>query len=233
MLSKIAVLTIDDSPSIHMAGRVAFLASKNIPAVWFCRGDYLEERPESAMQALLNGSILGNHSYDHSYFSRLSLTDAFEQIDRTEALIDEVHVKAGVARKIKCFRFPYEAKVGTPEHHADLQSGLRERGFVPLGMDGVVSQAFLDHASRGESSWYWTYDAEDWKLVAPDDPDAGERLAAALERMDRDEPAADCGLNRHGTEIVILHDHDRAAGQWEVLVERLLSKGLRFTLPKA
>lgn len=231
MLVKNAVLTIDDSPSIHMGERVAFLRSKGIPAVWFCRGDYLELRPEPAIQALRDGSVLGNHSYDHAYFSKLSLDDAFEQIDRTDKLIEDIHAKAGVARKVKCFRFPYEAKVGSPEHHAALQAGLRERGFVPLEIDGVASASFLAQRAANDVSWFWTYDTEDWKLVDPDHPEARGRMVAALERMDRDEPEADCGLNRLGTEIVVLHDHGHTGSQWPSIVDGLLAKGLRFTMP--
>jgi peptidoglycan-N-acetylglucosamine deacetylase len=230
MLTKNAVLTIDDSPSIHMGERVAFLASKGIPAVWFCRGDYLELRPEPAIEAIRAGSILGNHSYDHSYFSKLSLEQAFEQIDRTEMLIEGLHEKAGVPRKIKCFRFPYEAKVGSPEHHAALQAGLRDRGFVPLEMEGVTSAAFLAQRAADDVSWFWTYDTEDWKLVAPETPEAPEYLDAVLWRMNRDEPLADCGLLQQGTEIVVMHDHGHSGAQWQTVVYGLLAKGLRFTL---
>jgi len=231
MLSKTAVLTIDDSPSIHMDQRVAFLSSKGIPAVWFCRGDYLEMRPEPVIQALRDGSILGNHSFDHAYFSKLSLAEAFDQIDRTDALIEAIHAKAGVERRIKCFRFPYEAKVGTPEHHEALQAGLRERGFVPLDIDGVVNASFLAQRATKDVSWFWTYDTEDWKLVGPDTPDAAERMDAVLWRMNRDEPLADCGLLQPGTEIVVMHDHGHTGAQWQVVVDALLAKGLRFTLP--
>lgn len=231
MPSKTAVLTIDDSPSIHMGERITFLESKGIQAVWFCRGDYLEERPGFAVQAIRAGHVLGNHSFDHSYFSKLSLEQAFEQIDRTDRILDGLHAKAGVARKIKCFRFPYEARIGTPEHHAALQAGLKARGFVPLRLDGVASKAFLEHSERGDASWFWTYDTEDWKLVAPDSPEAKERMDSVLWRMDRDEPDADCGLNRPGTEIVVMHDHGHTGPQWQAVVEGLLAKGLRFTLP--
>ena len=66
-------------------------------------------------------------------------------------------------RRIKCFRFPYEVVVGDPAHHAALQEGLKERGFVPLHVEGVASNAFLEHAARGDVNWFWTYDAEDWE----------------------------------------------------------------------
>lgn len=231
MLSKSAVLTIDDSPSIHMAERVGFLRSKGIHAIWFCRGDNLELRPEPAIQALRDGSILGNHSYDHAYFSKLTLDQAFEQIDRTETIIEELHHRAGVSRGLKCFRFPYEAKVGTPEHHAALQAGLRQRGFVPLDIEGVVSASFLAQRATEDVSWFWTYDSEDWKLVGPETPEAADHLDAVLGRMSRDEPSADRGLCQPGTEIVVMHDHGHTGGQWQLVVEGLLAKGLRFALP--
>lgn len=231
MPHKTAILTIDDSPSIHMGERIAFLDSKGIRVVWFCRGDYLEERPDFAVQAIRAGHVLGNHSYDHAYFSKLSLEQAFEQIDRTDRILDDLHAKAGTPRRIKCFRFPYEAKLGSPEHHAALQAGLRQRGFVPLDIDGVVSASFLAQRATKDASWFWTYDTEDWKLAAPDSPEAKERMDSVLWRMDRDEPDADCGLNRPGTEIVVMHDHGHTAGQWSSVIDGLLAKGLRFTLP--
>ncbi len=231
MPHKTAILTIDDSPSIHMGERIAFLDSKGIRVVWFCRGDYLEERPDFAVQAIRAGHVLGNHSYDHAYFSKLSLEQAFEQIDRTDRILESLHAKAGTPRRIKCFRFPYEAKLGSPEHHAALQAGLRQRGFVPLDVDGVVSASFLAQRATKDASWFWTYDTEDWKLAAPDSPEAKERMDSVLWRMDRDEPDADCGLNRPGTEIVVMHDHGHTAGQWSSVIDGLLAKGLRFTLP--
>lgn len=230
-LRKPAILTIDDSPSIHMAERVAFLASRGIPAVWFCRGDHLEQRPEPAIQALREGSILGNHSFDHAHFSKLSLPEAFGQIDRTDRIIEDIHRRAGVPRRIKCFRFPYEAKVGTPEHHAALQDGLRERGFVGLDPEGVESPAFQAQRATGDVSWFWTYDTEDWKLVSPESPDAEDRMEALLWRMGRDEPSEECGLNRPGTEVVVMHDHGHTGPQWQAVVQALLHKGLSFALP--
>lgn len=231
MPTKTAHLTIDDSPSIHMDERIRFLQARDIPAVWFCRGDYLEERPESAILALQAGHILGNHSYDHAYFSKLSLQEAFDQIDLVESILTDLHHEAGVERRVKCFRFPYEAKIGTPEHHAALQKGLRERGFVPLRVQGAVNPDFLAQCASGDVSWFWTYDSEDWKLVAPDAPEAATRMSEVLARMDRDAPTANCGLNQIGTEVVVMHDHGHTGAQWQTVVDGLSAKGLRFSLP--
>ena len=62
MTKKIAYLIIDDGPSKDMKKKVDFLVSKKIPAIWFCRGDYLEKRPEAAVYAIKKGHIIGNHS---------------------------------------------------------------------------------------------------------------------------------------------------------------------------
>ena len=177
MTNKLAYLTIDDSPSLHMADRVAFLNDHGIQALWFCRGDYLSERPEAAIQALRSGHILGNHSWSHPYFSKLTLEQATFEIDRTDVLLDELHRQAGVERRVKVFRFPYEDRIGSDEHHADLQKLLKSRGFALPRVEGVLDPRFQKHIQDADTSVFWTYDSEDWTLLAPGAPDSVERLA--------------------------------------------------------
>jgi peptidoglycan/xylan/chitin deacetylase (PgdA/CDA1 family) len=227
-MTKIAYLTIDDSPSLHMPERIRVLAERGISALWFCRGDYLEERPEAAIQALRSGQILGNHSWDHAYFSKLTLEQATDQIDRTEAILEKLHQEAGVHRRLKVFRFPYEDRIGTPEHHAALQALLRERGFVLPALEGVRDPRFQSHVTENDASLFWTYDSEDWSLPAPDAPDAEPKLQAVFARMDRDEPSAGCGLHAPGTDVVVLHDHSHTGSLWPRVVQGLLERGLEF-----
>ena len=66
---KAAYLTIDDSPSPDMQSKVDYLHREAIPAVFFCRGDFLEERPAAALDAIRKGFIIANHSYSHPHFS--------------------------------------------------------------------------------------------------------------------------------------------------------------------
>ncbi|HNY31435.1 MAG TPA: polysaccharide deacetylase family protein [Fibrobacteria bacterium] len=227
-MPKPAHLTIDDSASAYMEERVLELAKRGIQAVWFCRGDHLSERPQAAIQALHAGQILGNHSWDHPRFSTLTLEQARDQIDRTDALLDSLHRKAGVPRKVKLFRFPYEDRIGSPEHHEALQELLRSRGFVLPRIDGVESEPYLRHVAENDVSMFWTYDTEDWTLPSPVDAEAGRKLTKVLERMDRDDPMAGCGLAKPGREVVIMHDHDHTAGLWQVVLQGLLSQGLQF-----
>ena len=65
---KIAYLTIDDAPSKDFIRKLDFLSSKNIPAILFCEGRFLEERFDDGVCAIRKGYIVGNHGYDHKYF---------------------------------------------------------------------------------------------------------------------------------------------------------------------
>lgn len=230
--AKTAYLTIDDGPSPLMAARVAFLAGHGIPAIWFCRGDYLEERPDAALAALHAGSILGNHTYDHSYCSKLSVTQFREQLERTDRIIDGLHTRAGVPRRAKLFRFPYEDRIDPPEHFAALQAELRDHGFVLPAFADVPYRYFNTDARRHDLSIFWTYDTRDWSLPDASDTRSPAVLAEILARMDQNDPEGTLGLNEPGAaEVIMMHDHGHTGSRWERIIEGLLAKGLRFALP--
>jgi hypothetical protein len=65
-------LTIDDGPSADTGEKIRLLADHKIPAIWFCPGENLENYPETAMQLIESGHVIGNHSYAHPFFSALS-----------------------------------------------------------------------------------------------------------------------------------------------------------------
>lgn len=86
-MAKIAYLTIDDSPSKDMKSKVDYLLAKSIPAIWFCRGEFMEQHLPHVTYAIENGFIIGNHSYTHPYFSTLSLAQCAQEISKTEQMI--------------------------------------------------------------------------------------------------------------------------------------------------
>jgi peptidoglycan/xylan/chitin deacetylase (PgdA/CDA1 family) len=105
-LTSKAYLTIDDSPSTRMDDLVDYLESKKIPALFFCRGDRLEENSSSAIRALQKGFVLGNHAYSHQRSSQRDFHWIVDEIDRTEKLLDDLHAAAQVPKRGKFFRFP-------------------------------------------------------------------------------------------------------------------------------
>lgn len=107
MLKRMAYLTIDDSPSPRMDDMVDALAARNVPAVFFCRGDHLERYFNSAVRAIEKGFVLANHSYSHPRASQVSFGDFTDEIRRTQDVIDKAYRAAGVTGDPKLFRFPH------------------------------------------------------------------------------------------------------------------------------
>lgn len=122
-----AYLTIDDSPSDKTIDLVEFLKSNHIPAILFCRGDYLEKNPAPVIQAVKKGFVIGNHLYAHTRASTLDFNAVTEEILRTEDLINEAYRNADKQRPGKYIRFPHmddgtggpTALWHAPDHHRD------------------------------------------------------------------------------------------------------------------
>lgn len=102
-----AYLTIDDGPSEKFESLVDFLAERKIPAVFFNRGDFMEERPDAVIYGIQKGYVMANHTYSHKRASTLSFEEICEEIERTDKIIDDLYQKANVKRPGKYFRFPY------------------------------------------------------------------------------------------------------------------------------
>lgn len=101
-----AYLTIDDSPSHRMDDLVDYLEEKKIPALFFCRGDRLEENMAPVIRALQKGFVIGNHAYSHQRSSQKDFMWIIDEIERTETLVEQAYAVAQVARTGKYFRFP-------------------------------------------------------------------------------------------------------------------------------
>lgn len=146
-----AYLTIDDSPSFYMDELVDYLESKSIPAIFYCRGDRLEENMESAVRALKKGFLLANHTYSHKRASEHSADWIIHDIDRCAALLDQAHEQAGIPQKEKYFRFPHIDRgtggwiVDYDEYAPDEKKALLEvftDGLNILSMDKPDQAAF-------------------------------------------------------------------------------------------
>ena len=132
MSQKRILLTIDDSPSSKFTELIGFLNSRNIKTVLFCRGDRIRGNENIMIHAIRSGHTLGNHSYSHPHFSHLTLEECFEEILKTDKLIQNLYQKAQQNQVKKVFRFPYGDK-------GDLKFGHH---FWP------VVKAFNHHQTR-------------------------------------------------------------------------------------
>ena len=242
---KVAYLTIDDGPTPSTGRKLDLLVARGIPAVLFCTGAALEQYRPAAIDAIRRGFIVGNHSYDHPFFSDLSVEAACAQIRRTDGIIESVYAEAGVKRPAKYFRFPYgdkgaltrndALKTPTPEglaHKEAIQACLRELGYTLPPLAGVTYPNWRDIFAR-DLDWYWTFDVKEWAIAAAvPEPDV-RGFADVCARMDRVAPAEGFGLNSVGSdEVILTHDHAATDEFFAAIIDRLAGKELRFALPE-
>ncbi|MGA2925690.1 MAG: polysaccharide deacetylase family protein [Solirubrobacteraceae bacterium] len=232
---KTVYLTIDDSPSEWMAGRVALLSGLGMPAVFFCTGSQLSASPQAPIEAIRRGFVIGNHAWSHPHFSQLDLTQANAEISSTDRLIDRLYARAGRERNHRWFRFPFgdqgddfacdAAPPSVKAHKLALQASLRALGYRAPPFADVTHAWFWPR--RGDADWYWTFDSMDW-AVSQNELSVDEALA----RLDVDDPSRRLALgDGSSADIVLLHDHNHSARAFERLIEALASRPLRFALP--
>ncbi len=100
-------LTIDDGPSQHFKRLIDFLAERSLPAIFFNRGDRMEERPKDVLYGIKKGYLMGNHAYSHQKASSLTFEDICSEILRTDKILDNLYEQSNIKRPGKYFRFPY------------------------------------------------------------------------------------------------------------------------------
>jgi peptidoglycan/xylan/chitin deacetylase (PgdA/CDA1 family) len=126
------ILTIDDGPRKTMKNTLEELGENNKnPAIFYVIGENLKNNyaKELAKNALTKGHLLGNHSYTHPNFSKISFETARKEIEKTEELIEEIHQEVEIPREIKLFRFPYGSE------NQKIKEYLKEKEYLIQGWD--------------------------------------------------------------------------------------------------
>lgn len=245
---KKVYLTIDDSPSGDMELKVDYLRSCEIPAVFFCRGDFMEKRPEAVLHAIRNDFIIGNHAYSHRHFSELSPEECYSEIKMTDDLIDRLYQQQGIERSHRLFRFPYGDK-------GDLNKGmlrgvnrkgrrkketvqhiLREMGYTQPKWEDIDYVYFKKYGLDRDADCSWTFDIMEWSTQLQKPVFGIKNLQQVLQRIDDKKPA-DCRLrlreqrwlgNPASPEIILLHDQAVTSPFFVPIIDRLLNKQLLF-----
>lgn len=239
---KKVYLTIDDGPSQDRKEKVDILHEHGIQAIWFCVGADLENRLEDAIYTIKKGGIIGNHSYSHFQFSKMPLEKCFEEILKTDKIIDKIYKKASVKRPIKAFRFPYGDK-GEPNPCFDrpyseegkikiakIQAYLRKLGYTQPKFEKVTYNYYRKLGLLDDIDWFWTYDVLEWSAFMKVPVQGVCTLDDVLNRMDLDEPENWRGLNCPDSEdIIAIHDHPETTPMFRPIIERLVGKGLMFS----
>lgn len=201
----------------------------DIPAIFFCIGSQITpDREKSVMEAIRRGFLIGNHSWSHPSFETLAIEEATDEITRTEQIIERLYHEANVPRPIRLFRFPYLNKGG--RHRVALQELLRKMGFRQPRFENLTLTPFDEQPDEVDVSC--TYDTMDWTVANGSAMYGIRTLEDMYARMDEDVPHEGRPLNYGGSSnIVMMHDDDRIAHMFPLLIQRMLAKGIKFRRP--
>lgn len=246
---KKAILTIDDAPSIDFDNKIAFLKDHHVPAVFFCTGSLIPKRERSLVEAIRAGFILGNHSYNHHHFSKLSLKNCEKEITKASVLIDQVYEMAGVERPVKWFRFPYgdkgdgrmgnifepETRRGKARKDA-IQEILANHGYTFVLQDWLTYKIFVDSDIKNDIDWTWTFDLMEWSMSMSKPMMNLSSVEHILKRMEEMNPSDCRGVwseahwlgDPFSPEIILTHDHGENGAFFESLIKKMLSQGIEF-----
>jgi len=117
---RCVALTFDDGPGPYTAELVAKLRRAQAPATFFMVGERVDAFPALAQRVGNAGFEIGNHSYTHADLTRLSASEAGQELTRTSKAI-----RRATGQPVTLMRPPYGAR----NHAVDVavqQAGLTE-----------------------------------------------------------------------------------------------------------
>lgn len=101
--SKCIALTFDDGPDPVLTPQILdILKRHNVQATFFVMGRHVSGNEALLKRMHAEGHEIGNHSWNHPYFTRISLDQVREEVTSTQAAV----AKAGVPAP-QLFRPPY------------------------------------------------------------------------------------------------------------------------------
>ncbi|MCM3080473.1 polysaccharide deacetylase family protein [Brevibacillus invocatus] len=102
---KEVALTFDDGPDHLWTPRVLdILAQYRVKATFMCVGQMAKYNPKILERIASEGHVIGNHSWDHPYFTKIALSAVLDQVERTTEQIDKI-----IGLKPRLVRPPYGA----------------------------------------------------------------------------------------------------------------------------
>ena len=226
-----AYLRIDDSPSKITPDFVDYLSEKGIKPVVFAIGEKIEKYFDQAVYAVQKGAVLGNHSFSHKSFSKISFDECKKEIEKCEIMLDKLYSMAKVERKYKIFAFPYGDKGG--ENKTLLQSYFKSNGFCRLNDEAIGFDWYKQYDLHKDADAFWTFDFAEYLLPREN----GYTYESILERIHDKSPKTGGALLEDGSNhIVMIHDHEQTDSfmpeYYKTILDYVIDCGVEFIEPK-
>lgn len=105
-------MTFDDGPSATLTPKLLdLLAARHIKVTFFVIGENVAEHPEIVARAAREGHEIGNHSWSHPNFAKMSHESARSQLQRTDDAI-----KNATGKRPTLMRPPYGSLTEREKH---------------------------------------------------------------------------------------------------------------------
>lgn len=83
---KVIAITFDDGPNPDYTEKIqSILKKENVHATFFLLGKNIEKYPSLVQETVQNGHDIGNHSFSHRDFAKLSDEEAMEELRSSQA----------------------------------------------------------------------------------------------------------------------------------------------------
>ncbi len=226
-----AYLTIDDISSEVTKGFVDYLLEKGIEPIMFAIGKNLETHFDEAIYALKKGVVIGNHTYSHPGFSKISFEECVEEIQKCEVLLNKLYEAAGVERKYKIFRFPYGDRGA--EKWEQLQSYFRENGFSRIDDREVYFDWYKEYHMDEGMDIFWTFDFAEYQIPWNN----GYTYENIVKRIhDKNPENGGVLLEEGSTHIVLIHDtpetYQVMPDYYKAILDYAMECGVEFIKPE-
>lgn len=193
-------LTFDDGPDARLTPFVLDLLKKyRIQATFFMKGDNASAHPDLVARAEREGHFIGNHSWNHPSFHKLSSEAQASQLLRTERVL------APYVGDPKLFRYPYGNST------CETNDLAHSRGYRIVGWHvDSCDWAFANNGSVGQK------DAEICGVSTSNRSNFAGHVVTQLNQ-------------RGGGIILMHDIHPRTIHQLETIISLLLRQGYEFT----
>lgn len=87
---KQVALTFDDGPDTIVTPKILdILKSNNIKATFFILGNQAKAHPDMVRRIVEEGHAIGNHSWAHPNFDKISMAEAMKEVEDTQDVLEE------------------------------------------------------------------------------------------------------------------------------------------------
>jgi len=119
---KVIALTFDGGANADGIAKIlSILKDNGIKGTFFLTGKFIEKYPNETAMIFASGGDVGNHSYSHPYFTKLTNEEISTELEITENALSKLNLEFH-----PFFRFPYG------DRNKEAISAINEKNYISI-----------------------------------------------------------------------------------------------------